>query len=227
MEKTILLNCPLFADIEKSDLDSLLICLQARFYDYKRDDFIFRVGEHAVNVGVVLSGSANVVQEDFWGGRTILAHVEPGGLFGESFSCAQAQQLPVSVVAAQDSTIMLLDYRKIVKECSSACVFHSQLIFNMLRVLAQKNILLTKKMEHISRRTVREKLLSFLSEQAVSDKSNKITLPFNRQELADYLCVERSALSRELSAMQKDGLLEYRKNLFTLNSRHEITELPQ
>lgn len=207
---------PLFARIESEQLESLLSCLAARNRTYKKDAFIFRAGERATYVGFVLSGGVNIIQEDFWGNRTILVHMGAGDLFGEAFSCAEVDFLPVSAVATEVSEIMLIDYRKIVTVCPTACVFHSQLISNMLRILAEKNIILTRKIEHISKRTTREKLLAFLSAQAVKTKSSTIQIPFNRQELADYLCVERSALSRELSEMKKAGLLEFEKSKFVL-----------
>jgi len=209
-------DCPLFEGITDGQLDSLFDCLAAKKETYKKDEFIFRADDRAVLVGVLLSGGANVIQEDFWGNRTILTHVVTGELFGESFSCAETERLPVGVIATEASEIMFIDYRKIVTVCASACVFHSRLISNMMRILADKNIMLTRKMEVISRRTTREKLLAFLSAQAMQAKKNVVRIPFNRQELADFLCVERSALSRELSRMKKDGVLDYNKNRFTL-----------
>lgn len=216
MDEFLLSGCPLFAGIEKEQIHSLLQCLTAKHSVYKKDGFIFRADERARYVGIVLAGGANVIQEDFWGNRTILTHVGVGELFGEAFSCAEIDRLPVSVIATQPSQILLIDYRKIVTVCSCACVFHSQLISNMLRILANKNIFLTQKMGHLSKRSTREKVLAFLSAKAVDAKDNHILIPFDRQELADYLCVERAALSRELSAMKKDGLLTYHKNRFTL-----------
>ena len=206
----------LFRDIEEKQLESLLGCLTAVRRTYAKDEFVFMADDKAEAVGVVLSGGVYVIQEDFWGNRAILAHIGPGGLFGEAFSCAEVDKLPVSVVAAENSEIMLIDYRKIVTSCASSCVFHARLIKNMLRILAEKNIMLTRKMEHLSKRTTREKLLSFLSNQAATAKNSTVTIPFNRQELADYLCVDRSALSRELSSMQDEGLIKYDKNRFEL-----------
>ncbi|MDL2313902.1 Crp/Fnr family transcriptional regulator [Desulfovibrio sp. OttesenSCG-928-C14] len=207
---------PLFAGIDEKQLDSLLACLRAVKRHYQRDEFVFVAGAKATSVGVVLSGSVRVLQEDFWGHRAILAHIEPGGLFGEAFSCAEKDALPVSVVAPEASEILLVDYRRIVTTCSSSCIFHTLLVMNMLRILAEKNIMLTRKIEHLSKRSTREKLLSFLSAQAVFAKSNTVEIPFNRQELADFLCVDRSALSRELGAMQSEGLINYDKNSFEL-----------
>lgn len=212
----ITMECPLFADIQKEQLKSLLNCLSAIQNRYDKNVYIFRAEEPAQYVGIVLSGGVNIIQEDFWGNRTILTHIEPGGMFGEAFSCAETEKLPVSVITTEPSDILLIDFRKIITVCSSACQFHSQLISNMLRILASKNIMLTRKMEYISQRTIREKLLSFLSGQAVQEKSSEIMIPYNRQELADFLCVERSALSRELALMKKDGLLNYEKNRFVL-----------
>lgn len=214
-------NTPLFADIEDNQLEALLKCLAAKKKAYGKEAFIFRAGQPATHVGIVLAGCANIIQEDFWGNRTILAHVEEGELFGEAFSCAETETLPVSVVAVQASEIMLIDYKRIITVCPAACVFHSRLIANMLRVLASKNILLTRKMEYVSQRTTREKLLAFLSAQALQTKSNEVTIPFNRQQLADYLCVERSALSRVLMEMKQEGILEYEKNRFRL-ARGEV-----
>lgn len=175
-------------------------------------------GDEVTYIGMVLSGSVNVMQEDFWGSRTILGHMRPGDLFAESFSCAEIKKMPVSVVALEDSQILLIDYRRIISTCSANCVFHSHLVKNMVHILAEKNIMLTEKMEHVSRRTIREKLLSYLSATAAKKGGNHIDIPFNRQELADYLYIDRSALSRELSLMKKDGLIDYDKNEFVLLS---------
>ena len=164
----------------------------------------------------MLTGNVHVIQEDFWGNRTILANIEPGELFGEAFSCAGLDKLPVSVLAVQDSEVLMIDYRKIITTCSSSCVFHTALIHNMLRILADKNVMLTQKMELLTKNTTREKLLAYLSLQAQQAGSTKFNIPFNRQGLADYLSVDRSAMSAELSKMQKDGVLVYKKNRFEL-----------
>lgn len=209
-------NSPLFMDIDESQLESLLDCLKAVTRKYRKDEFIFTAGDKAVAVGLVVFGGVRVLQEDFWGNRTILAHIGSGQLFGEAFSCAKKDALPVSVAASEASEIMTIDYQRIVESCSSACDFHNRLIMNMMRILAEKNILLTRKIEHLSKRSTREKLFSFLSAQAAFADSTVINIPFNRQELADYLCVDRSALSREISAMRTEGLIRYDKKSFEL-----------
>jgi len=211
----------LFGGIAPEQIHTLLTCLDAKEKAVQKDEFIFLAGEPALYVGLVVSGGVNVIQEDFWGSRIILTHVGPGGLFGEAFACAGVKKLPVSVTAAEASDILLIDCKKIVTVCASGCTFHTQIIANMLQILAGKNIMLTRKMEHLSKKTMREKLLSFLSAQAVNVKSREIVIPYNRQELADFLCVERSALSRELSQMKKDGLLTYKKNRFVLKQKED------
>ncbi|MDL2275701.1 Crp/Fnr family transcriptional regulator [Desulfosarcina sp. OttesenSCG-928-G10] len=206
----------LFGGIDELQLDSLLTCLRAVKRQYHKDEFVFVVGRKATSVGIVLSGGVRILQEDFWGRRAILAQLEPGELFGEAFSCVEKDALPISVIASEPCEILLIDYRKIVTTCSSVCDFHTRLIMNMMRILAEKNILLIRKIEHLSKRTTREKLLSFLSARAVSAGTTTVEIPFNRQELADYLCVERSAMSRELGLMQTEGLLRYDRNRFEL-----------
>lgn len=212
----LLTTCPLFADIKESDLPSLLKCLSVYIRQVDKQDFVFMAGEKVTTVGIVLSGSVHVIMEDYWGNRAILAHVPSGHLFAESFSCAEVERLPVSVVAAEKSELLMMDYRKIITTCGSACVFHTQLIRNMLRIQAEKNIQLTRKMEHLTKRTTREKLLSYLSAEAQQAGRSSFTIPFDRQGLADYLAVDRSAMSNELSKLQKEGLIRFHKNRFEL-----------
>ena len=212
----ILKNCPLFNGIGESDLAALLGCLTAAQKICARDDFIFLAGERAGAMGVVLSGSLHIVQEDFWGRRTILTHIGTGELFGEAFAFAGLERLPVSAMAAEASEVLLLDQRKIMSPCPEACGFHSSLVGNMLRILARKNVTLVQKIEHLTRRSTREKLLAYLSSRARETGSGKFNIPFNRQELADYLAVDRSAMSNELSKMREEGMLEFNRNEFKL-----------
>lgn len=208
--------CPLFKDIPEEDIDSMLDCLNAQKLTCQKNEAIFNAGDPPEYFGIVLSGSVHVLQEDYWGNRTILTSVQPGGLFGEAFSCAEVSTLPVSVIAQSYCEILLIDSRRILNSCSSSCTFHTRLIGNLMKILAGKNIFLTRKMEHISKKTTKEKVLSYLSECAVSAGTNSFTIPFNRQELADYLSVERSALSATLGKMRDEGLITFEKSRFTL-----------
>lgn len=212
-----MIQSPLFKGIAEKELKELLKCLNAKETAYEKNEFIFRAGDKASSIGVIISGGVYVLKEDFWGNRTILAKLEEGDLFGEAFACREEEKLPVSVMAVEKSRILFVDYRRIINNCPNTCVFHASLIENMIRILAGKNVMLTQKMEHLSKRTTREKILSYLSAQAVRCGSNVFTIPFNRQELADFLCVERSAMSAELGKMRKEGLLSCEKNRFVLN----------
>lgn len=212
----VIKRCPLFAQIADGELRALLHCLSAAAQSFDKGAFVFLAGDAVRHVGIVLAGAVHIVQEDVWGNRTILLHREPSGLFAEAFSCAQVKHVPVSAVAAEKSVILMIDYRRIVNTCSPACVYHARLLTNMLGILARNNIALTHKVEHISRRTTRDKLLSYLSAQALEQGGPAFAIPFNRQELAEYLAVDRSAMSAELGRMRDDGLLRFDKNRFEL-----------
>ena len=218
MEKflKILKECPLFSGVESDNLEKMLNCFGAVAHQYDKNEFIFAAGDEVRSFGIVLSGSVHVVREDYWGNRFILAHIPPGGLFGEAFSFAETVSFPVSVTAAEKTKVLLIDYRHITAACVNACGFHVSLIQNMMKILAQKNIMLTGKMEILTHRTTRARLLAYLSEQAEKASENPFTIPFNRQQLADYLSVERSAMSAELSKMQSDGLIKTNKSEFEL-----------
>ncbi len=209
----------LLEGINENEWESLSGCLSAAHRRYKKNSFIFPAGETAVLAGIVVSGKVHVVRDDFWGRRLILAHIPPGELFGEAFACS-GDKTHVSAVAAEESEILLIDCAKVVSACSNFCAFHMKAMKNLIRILAGKNVRLTRKMEHITRRTTRERLLSYFSEMAAKTGKNVFEIPFNRQELADYLSVDRSAMSNELCKMRDEGMLNFHKNRF------KITEDP-
>lgn len=214
-----LMQSPLFSNIAEPELGTLLDCLSATEHAYAKGAVILLAGTPARSVGVVLSGAVDIVQSDFWGTETLLTRLGNGDLFGEAFSSAEVL-MPVSVLCHDACTILMLDYHRVLTTCTGACPFHTRLIANMLRVLAMKNIALTEKMEHLTRRTTREKLLSYLSMEASRTGASRFTIPFNRQELAAYLAVDRSALSTELGKMAREGILLFRRNEFEL-LRHD------
>lgn len=212
----VLKSCPLFRGIEERDLSSMLDCLQARVKTYPKGRAVLTLGSPATVTGVVLKGAVHVCRVDAEGNRTVLAALGPGDLFGEAYACAGTISLPVSVWAERESTVLLLGISKVMTVCSSACAFHQILVKNLMCVLAEKNIFLTGKMEHLAKRTLREKLLSYLGEQAALQEGGSFTVPFDRQGLADYLCTDRSALSRELGRLREEGILDCNKNRFRL-----------
>ena len=217
MNYFFLQNTPLFHGIREDEIKEMLSCLSAREREYKKDDVILRAGNTASEIGLVESGSVNIVVNFYWGNSNIFGHVEKGSIFAENYAAIPGQELLCDVVAAEDCEILFLDMNKLSTACSKGCAFHNRLIHNLLRISAKKNLGLSTRMMHIAPKAIRDRLLSYLSEQAQESGSPHFTIPFDRQQLADYLGVDRSALSNELSKMQKDGLISYRKNEFTLN----------
>jgi len=212
----VLKTVQLFKGIEESDLQPLLSCLSAKAIQYGKGQTVFSSGERIERFGIVLSGEVQVVQDDYYGNRSILAKIDIGNLFGESFACAEMKTLPVSVITTTESELLFIDCHRLAVPCAKACGFHSRLIQNMLSIVSMKNISLTQKIEFTSKRSTREKLMAYLSAEAKKAGSSRFCIPFNRQELADYLSVERSAMSAELSKLRDDGVLKFHKNQFEL-----------
>ena len=212
----LLKNTYMFNGINESEIEGMLKCLNARTMLYKKNEYILRNGETVNSIGMALEGLALVEKEDIWGNRTIISEISPGSLYAESYACLSKLPAEISVIASDNTTVMLFDIRRILTTCSSSCGFHTKLIQNLLYTIAQKNVLLTKKMEYISKKTIKEKLLAYLSSEAMKAGSPTFNIPFNRQELADFLSVDRSALSSEISRLQKKGIISCRKNAFTI-----------
>ncbi len=211
---------PLFNGITLEETMSLLHCLSYRIKKFEKNTIILRQGDIPKDAALVLSGSVHLITEDFWGNRTILSDIPEGSIFAETFAFEGNKPLTVSALAAADAEILFFSVNKILTVCSSACVFHTRIIRNFVQVLALKNIMLNRKLLYLSFRSTREKLLSYLSDQAEIGKSEKFMIPFSRQELADFLCVDRSAMSCEISKLQKEGILETNKNEFILFSKN-------
>ena len=212
----ILRECPLFDRIGDESLKEMLGCLNAKERSYKKGDVVFAEGDKAKYLGIVLEGSVQLVRVDYYGNRSILANIEPPQLFGEAFACAGLKSLPVDAVAATDTRILLLDAQRIARPCGNACPCHGQTILNLLHIVAKKNLVLLQKIEITSKRSTREKLMTYLLLQAKNAKSHTFTVPYDRQELADYLEVDRSGLSAEISKLRNEKVLECRRSTFTL-----------
>lgn len=212
----ILRECPLFDRIGDESLKEMLGCLNAKERSYKKGDAVFAEGDKAKYLGIVLEGSVQLVRVDYYGNRSILANIEPPQLFGEAFACAGLKSLPVDAVAATDTKILLLDAQRIARPCGNACPCHGQTILNLLHIVAKKNLVLHQKIEITSKRSTREKLMTYLLLQAKNAKSHTFTVPYDRQELADYLEVDRSGLSAEISKLRNEKVLECRRSTFTL-----------
>lgn len=216
MNYFFLSNTPLFHGIRENEISHVLSCLGAREKSYRKNETIFRAGDTVHELGLVESGSVNIIVNFYWGRSNIFGHVEKGKIFAENYAAIPGKELICDVVAAEDSEILFLGFTELLTTCQHACSFHHRLIHNLLRISAQKNLDLSSRMMHTAPKSLRERLLSYLSEQAMINGTTHFTIPFDRQQLADYLGVDRSAMSNELSKMQKDGLIAFKKNEFTL-----------
>lgn len=212
----ILLKCPLFSGVDESRLEAVLECLGAKVVSFDKKYTVMAEGTPAKYIGIVLSGSAQITQTDYYGNRRILGNIGATELFGEAFACAEVRSLPVTVIAGEPCEIMLIDCKRLMHTCSNSCGVHQQLIFNLMKDLATKSIMFHQKLEITSQRSTREKLMAYLMMQAKRAGSSSFDIPFDRQELADYLEVDRSGLSAEISKLRKEGVLECRKNHFEL-----------
>ena len=212
----ILLKCVLFEGIEPVDIPGMLDCLGATVRSFGKNTEILAEGESAAFVGILLSGSAHVTKQDYYGNRSLVGSVAPGQLFAESFACAGVATMPVSVIANEQSEAMFVHCQRITVGCSNACVFHSRLIYNLLQIVARRNLEFHQKLEITSGRTTREKLMAYLLAQAKQADSDTFEIPYDRQALADYLGVERSAMSTELGKLKKDGILDFQRSRFTI-----------
>ncbi|NLU24039.1 MAG: Crp/Fnr family transcriptional regulator [Clostridiales bacterium] len=209
-------NCLLFSGMTAEETGHLLSCLGARQQTYQKGSYLLRAGDTTGMMGLLLEGRVSILQEDFWGNRNLMARIRPGQLFAESFAAAPETPLNVSAAAEEKCGVLWLDVQRILTTCPNACAYHSRMIRNLLTVLAEKNLRFNEKLTHMGQRTTREKLLSYLSAQAAHDGSAAFDIPFDRQELADYLCVERSAMSAALGRLREEGVLQFHKNHFIL-----------
>ena len=210
------LNSPLFDRIQPADLKPMLHCIGYRVSKYSKGEIIAFEGENLKHIGIVLSGSVDMVKEDLWGNKTILIRMRQNELFGETFACGNDSLSVVTFVVSEDAAVMFMPFSRVMHSCTMACEFHHRLIENMVKVIAGKNRDLMQKVDVVSKRTIREKLLAYLSIQAQTMESRYFEIPLGRVELAEYLCVDRSALTRELSKMKEDGLIDFDKNCFKI-----------
>jgi len=214
----VLIRSPLFQGMNEEKILSILTCLAAKRHHYSKGEYILQTGDPIDSFGLVLEGNAHVVQEDFWGNRNIIANISVGEVFAESYACVTGVPLGVNVIAQESATILFLNVKRALTTCSSACEFHNTLIRNLVSMLAIKNLRLNEKLQYVTQRSTREKLLSFLSVESRKRGSASFEISFNRQQLADYLSVDRSAMSSELSKLRKEGVLTFHKDQFILHS---------
>lgn len=218
MEKyiEILKRTQLFSGVVDNEISAMLNCLQSKILAYKKGDYVFREGEHIDSITILISGKLLVQHDDFWGNRNIVNVIRAGEMFGEAYAAPESGSLLNDVIAEEDSVVIFFDAKRILTTCSAACRFHSMVVQNLFYAISEKNRKLIQKIGHMSKRSTRAKLLSYLSDEAKRNNNSHFTIPFSRQQLADFLCVDRSAMSNELCKMRNEGLLQFDKNEFTL-----------
>lgn len=210
-------QCLLFERIDDEGLIKTLTCLNAQITPCEKGKIILRQGDKPNFFGVVVRGSVQVIASDAFGNHSVLWAVEQGELFGEIYASAGVECNPVSFVAAQDSLVLILEYERVIRGClNNGCLAHSYMVTNLIRSIGRKNLVLTQKLEFVTQRTTRDKLMAYLRAQHKEAKADRFVIPYDRQTLADYLGVERSAMSAELSKMKKDGLIDYTRNEFEI-----------
>ena len=216
MDYQFIVGTKLFEGVTVEESEAMLGCLGAQEKTYARGEAIYHAGQHIERMGLLLEGGVNIVRPDIWGNEHMIGHILPGEVFAETYACSQRVPMMADVMTTAKTTVLFLDVGKVVKSCASSCSHHARLVRNLLMIMASKNLNLAQKINHITPKSIRERLLSYLSSEAVKQGKKEIEVPFNRQQMADYLAVDRSALSNELSKMQRDGLLHYHKNHFIL-----------
>lgn len=213
---SILKRTKLFAGVSEDEITAMLSCLDARLVEYEKGEYVFRQGSRICAITILVKGRLHIQNDDYWGNRTIVNHVGVGEMFGEAYIAPESGPLPNDVVAVEDSAVIFFDAARVMTVCSSGCQFHSRVVQNLFFSISEKNRRLLQKIGHMSKRTTKEKLISYLSEEAKRQNSASFTIPFNRQQLADFLSVDRSAMSNELCKMRDEGLLRFDRNWFEL-----------
>jgi len=209
-------NSPLFEGIQPNDMEAMLGCIGYHISTFRKGDIVAFEAENIKHIGILISGSVDMIKEDLWGNKTMLVRMGKDELFGETFACGEDNLSVVTFVVSEDARILFLPFNRVMHSCTMACQFHHQLIENMVHIIANKNRDLMRKVEVISKKTLREKILAYLSIQAQLHSSRYFEIPLGRVELAEYLCADRSALTRELAKMKSEGLIDYDKNCFRL-----------
>lgn len=191
--------------------------LDFRTNRYQKGHVIFGMGSIVTDIGLVLSGGVRIEHTDLWGNKTILGIISAGGVFAESYACIPNEPMMVDAVANEDCEILFINVPKLFAT-GLARASQNRLIHNLVIISAGKNLQLSSRSLHTSPKTIRGRLSSYFSQQVSTQRSNKIVIPFDRQQLADYLNLDRSALSKELGKMKHDGLIEYNKNTFIIKT---------
>ncbi|MGN1304503.1 MAG: Crp/Fnr family transcriptional regulator [Oscillospiraceae bacterium] len=213
---SILKNTTLFSGASEEETELMLSCLRARLCTYEKGEFVLHEGEYIERLMILVEGEMHIQRDDHWGNRSIISTVGVGEMFGEAYCAPESGPLLNDVLAVEDSAVIFLDIAKLLTVCPNGCSFHELAVKNLFFAISEKNRRLVRKLDFMSRRTTREKLIAYLSEESKRQNSSAFSIPFNRRQLADFLAVDRSAMSNELCKMRDEGLIEFEKNRFKL-----------
>lgn len=212
---------PLFKDVQTEDISAMLLCLNAVIYSYSKNEVIIHEGDIADRIGIVIQGYVSVLKDDIHGNRTLFRKLSSGESFGEAYACAFSHTLPMTVQADTESTILFLKTEQIFSH-EHFCQFQGILIRNLLHIIAEENVNINRRLSNTMHKTTREKLLSFLYDESKRVQKDTFAISMDRQQLSDYLGVERSALSAVISTLTKEGILSSNRNTFTLHIREDL-----
>ena len=216
LDYVFLSKTELFAGTSPDEVKAMYSCFESKTVEYRKKQMIFKTGDTTDSLGIVISGSVNIENDDIWGNHSIISRIYPGQVFGETYACSPGRPFMVNAVANEQTKVLFMNIGKVLGVCGSACEHHNTIIKNLLIISAGKNLKMSQKMLHITPKSIRGRLLSYFSSVSKETGSYYITIPFNRQQLADYLLIDRSAMCSELSKRQREGIIEYDKNTFRL-----------
>jgi cAMP-binding proteins - catabolite gene activator and regulatory subunit of cAMP-dependent protein kinases len=220
----VIRKCSLFRNIRENELGPLIQCLGAKVKKYKAEEYIFLSGDEINNVGLVLTGIVEIMKENLAGNKHIVAFLEPADIFAEGIVCTVKRISPVTVRAKEDVQILMIPYERIIKSCGNACAFHISLIKNMMVILGEKNVILNRKLELLTLKGMREKLASYLLNEANNQGSSMFQIVLNRSELADYLNVSRTSMCRELARMKEEGFIDFYGSSFKIIDKNQLAK---
>lgn len=210
------MDIPLFQGLEREEISEVLQKFHALIKHFPKSDYIYLAGDCVENLCVVLEGTVQMIKEDIWGEKSIIANLGAGSVFAENFLGKLGDRSVVSYFVASDSEILMLPLGRALYDVSAPSKASQRLMCNIVSVLADNNTRLIEKTEILCKKTLRSKILAYLEQEARNNACRQITIPFNRTDLANYLDADRSALTRELARMREEGLIDYNKNTFTI-----------
>ena len=210
------LDIPLFQGLEREEISEVLQKFHGLIKHFSKSDYIYLAGDCVENLCVVLDGTVQMIKEDIWGEKSIIANLGAGSVFAENFLGKLGDRSVVSYFVASDSEVLMLPLGRSLFDVNTNSKASQRLMCNIVSILADNNTRLIEKTEILCKKTLRSKILAYLEQEKRNKQSHQFTIPFNRTDLANYLDADRSALTRELARMKDEGIIDYTKNTFTL-----------